>query len=142
MSDGKGVAGVVPGILVLTHGRAGEELIRSAEMIIGPVEGMSALALMPGMAPEEFMADVVKILQSMPDGTLLISDLFGGTPANVSAAVSCTRNICAVSGLSLNMLIEAATARNSLNGEKLAEAVVSAGRDGCQNILAALRDMD
>jgi mannose/fructose-specific phosphotransferase system component IIA len=131
----------IPGILVLTHGRAGEELIRSAEMIVGTLEGACSLSLMPGMAPEEFMINVTNVLQSMPEGSLVISDLFGGTPANVSAAISQNRNISAVSGLNLSMLIEAASLRSVMGGEKLAEAVVAAGKTGCKNILIALREI-
>lgn len=131
-----------PGILLLTHGGVGEELIKSAEMIIGPMVNVSALSLMPGMSPENFLVSVSGILDNMPEGSLIISDLFGGTPANISAAVSQTKNISAVSGLSICMLIEAASLRTTLRGEKLAEAVVEAGKKGCKNILVALREIE
>ncbi|EGO63092.1 PTS sugar transporter subunit IIA [Acetonema longum] len=134
--------GSIPGIILVTHGRFGEELIRSAEMIVGAMESVRALSLMPGMEPDDFLAAVKTALESMPEGSLLISDLFGGTPANVSAAISTTRNIGAVSGLSLSMLIEAASSRMALRGEALAEAVVQAGRNNCRNILAQLRGID
>lgn len=129
----------IPGILVLTHGRVGEEMIRSAEMIVGPMEGVFALSLMPGMAVNAFREEVKRRLETLPDGSLLISDLFGGTPANTSAFVSQIKNIAAVSGLSLSMLIEAASLRTELSGEELAEAVLSAGKEGCKNVLDTLR---
>ncbi|MDR3565232.1 MAG: PTS fructose transporter subunit IIA [Negativicutes bacterium] len=138
MNECEETGGRVPGILIMTHGQAGEELIRSAEMILGPLAGVYGLSLMPGMAPEEFMISVAAMLKSMPAGSLVISDLFGGTPANVSAAISQSMNISAVAGLNLSMLIEAVSSRSTLSGERLAEAAVAAGRNGCRNILLAL----
>jgi PTS system mannose-specific IIA component/D-glucosaminate-specific PTS system IIA component len=132
----------IPGIVIVTHGKFGEELVKSAEMIMGPMESVRALSLMPGMEPADFMAEINRVLESMAEGSLLISDLFGGTPANVSAAISTTRNVSAVAGLSLGMVIEAVTARMGLRGEALAKAVIQAGRDGCQNILVEVQELD
>ncbi|SFL35249.1 PTS sugar transporter subunit IIA [Pelosinus propionicus] len=132
----------IPGIVIVTHGKFGEELVKSAEMIMGPMESVKALSLMPGMEPADFMAEINKVLESMTEGSLLISDLFGGTPANVSAAISTTRNVSAVAGLSLGMVIEAVTARMGMRGEELAKAVIKAGRDGCQNILVEVQELD
>jgi mannose/fructose-specific phosphotransferase system component IIA len=132
----------IPGIVIVTHGKFGEELVKSAEMIMGPMESVKALSLMPGMEPADFMAEINRVLESMAEGSLLISDLFGGTPANVSAAISTTRNVSAVAGLSLGMVIEAVTARMGLRGEELAKAVIQAGRDGCQNILVEVQELD
>ncbi|CUH96580.1 hypothetical protein P22_2670 [Propionispora sp. 2/2-37] len=139
MSD---VNDVIPGIIVVTHGRFGEELVKSAEMIIGHMESVTACSLMPGMDPADFMQEIQNVLAAMPEGTLLISDLFGGTPANISAAISTTKNITAVAGLSLGMLIEAASSRLTLRGQALVEAVVRAGKNGCQNILVEMQELD
>jgi Phosphotransferase system, mannose/fructose-specific component IIA len=132
----------LPTIVVLTHGRAGEELIKSAEMIVGPMDNVYALSLMPGMGLESFMAQVNKVLEHSPEGAVLISDLFGGTPANTSAIVSKTKNISAVSGLSLSMLIEAASCRERLSGEQLADTIITAGKEGCRNIITELKILD
>lgn len=143
MSDSKEVLEErIPGVIIVTHGRFGEELVKSAEMIMGPMESVRALSLLPGMEPADFMAEINKVLESMSEGSLLISDLFGGTPANVSAAISATKNVSAVSGLSLSMIIEAVSARMELRGEALAKAVIQAGRDGCQNILVEVQELD
>lgn len=132
----------IPGILVITHGIFGEELIKSAEMIVGAQENVKALSLLPGMDPADLIIDVQKILDTMPEGTLVMSDLFGGTPSNVSAAVASQRKIAAVSGVSLCMLIEALSLRFSMGGEDLAEAVIQAGKSGCKNILIELQKVE
>lgn len=132
----------IPGIIILTHGRFGEELVKSAEMIMGPMESVKALSLLPGIEPDDFMAEVTAVVESMAEGSLLISDLFGGTPANVSAAISMNKNVSAVAGLSLGMLIEAVSCRMELRGEALGKAVIEAGRNGCQSILVKLQELD
>lgn len=134
--------GSIPGIVILTHGRFGEELIRSAEMIMGHMENIKALSLLPGVEPADFMAEVNNVLESMAEGSLLISDLFGGTPANVSAAISTSKNVSAIAGLSLSMVIEAVSSRTILRGEELAQAVIQAGKNGCQNILVKVQELD
>ena len=132
----------VPGILVITHGNFGEEIIKSAEMIIGAQENVKALSLMPGMDPADFIVDVQTVLNTMPEGSVVMSDLFGGTPANVSAAVASQYKVIAVAGLNLCMLIEALSLRFSMCGEELAEAVIQAGQSGCKNILKELRAVE
>ncbi|MDR3565401.1 MAG: PTS sugar transporter subunit IIA [Negativicutes bacterium] len=129
----------LPGILVLTHGAFGAELIRSAEMIVGPMEKVVGLSLLPEMAPEEFSAQAKKIIDDLPAGSLILSDLFGGTPANVAAMLANGKEIAAVAGVSLAMLLEAVLLREGLCGEELAEAALAAGREGCRNVMAALR---
>ncbi|WP_110954315.1 PTS sugar transporter subunit IIA [Anaerosinus massiliensis] len=128
----------IPGILVITHGIFGEELIKSAEMIVGAQENVKALSLLPGMDPADLIIDVQTILDTMPEGSLIMSDLFGGTPSNVSAAVASQRKIAAVAGVNLCMLIEALSLRFSMRGEELAEAVIQSGKSGCKNILTEL----
>lgn len=132
----------IPGIIVLTHGRFGEELVKSAEMIMGRMENVKALSLLPGVEPADFMEEVNAVVESMPEGSLLISDLFGGTPANISAAISTTKNVSVIAGLNLGMLIEAVCCRMELRGEALAQAAIEAGRNGCKSILVELQELD
>ncbi len=131
----------VPGIAVLTHGRAGEELIRSAEMIMGHLEAVVAVPLLPGDAFQDYQEKTERVMNEMPRGSLMLTDLFAGTPCNCAAVI--LRRIpgsAAVSGLSLAILIEAANLRGRFSGEELAEAVVAAGKDSIRNVSALLRE--
>lgn len=122
------------GILILTHGLFGQELIRSAEMIIGKQSKLWAISLLPGMDLNEFMAAVRAKMTELPEGSLILCDLFGGTPANVAAAVKLEYAVEAVAGVNLSMLIEACCQRISLTGEELAQAIISAGSEGCRSL--------
>lgn len=121
-----------PWIMILTHGNFGEELVRSTEMIVGKIENVCAFTLLPEMSPAEFMAKVRSKLDSIPEGTLVLTDLFGGTPTNIIAALSNKYEVHIVTGLNIGMLIEADFQRTSLEGEKLAEYVRGIGSDSCK----------
>ncbi|MBP2631741.1 MAG: fructose transporter subunit [Firmicutes bacterium] len=118
-------------ILVLTHGNAGEALVKSAEMIISTLENVQAFSLLPGMSPEEFIEIVKAHLDNLRKGVLILTDLFGGTPFNVAMALSKNYDINVVSGVNIAMIIEGDLLRNNLSGRELAEAVQQVGRKAC-----------
>lgn len=120
-----------PWILVLTHGNAGEALVKSAEMIISTLENVQAFSLLPGMSPEEFIEIVKAHLDTLRKGVLILTDLFGGTPFNVAMALSKNYDINVVSGVNIAMIIEGDLLRNNLSGRDLAEAVQQVGKKAC-----------
>lgn len=129
----------VPWIILLTHGKAGEELIKSAEMILGDFKNVYSFSLLPSMSPDDYAKEIKKVLDQVPKGTLVLTDLFGGTPSNVAIALSKDYDISVVSGLNIAMLIEADSARERLRGIELAKKVVNMGRESCKvitNLLA------
>lgn len=122
------------GILVVTHGNFGKALIESAEMIIGKQPNVEALGLMPGMDPIDFRKAILDTLKILPKKTIILSDLFGGTPSNVSASISMEYDIECISGVNMAILIEACTMRDVLDGECLIEDIINAGKDGFKDI--------
>ena len=76
-------------IFVCTHGRFGEELIKSAEMIAGKSENVYSFSLLPGMPPEEYKEMMEAALQKEAGKKVLcLVDLFGGTPCTTCAILS------------------------------------------------------
>lgn len=132
--------GSVCNVLILTHGKSGEELIRSAEMIMNKIDDIYAFSLLPGMSPEEYYEMVKRKLDTIQGNVLVIVDVFGGTPSNVAALLSKQYNISIVTGLNLPMLLEVVSLRSSMAGEELANEMVSVGKDGCRNLLEMLKD--
>lgn len=122
----------LPGILVLTHGDFGTELIKSAEMIIGVQSNVAAIALLPGMDLNEFMETVKAKIKQFAVEPLILCDLFGGTPSNVAAAIKLECGGVVVTGVNLSMLIEACCQRNVFKEKELADAIICAGREGCR----------
>ncbi len=93
-------------ILVLTHGRFGEELVKSAEMIVGEVNNVKALSLMPEMSAEEFRLITERFLEETEGEIICLVDLFGGTPSNTIMYLSQKYKLTIISGVNLPMFLE------------------------------------
>jgi D-glucosaminate-specific PTS system IIA component len=120
----------------MTHGHAGETLIGSSEMIIGPEEGLSALSLEPGMSTETLVEQATKVVEDANGPVLVLVDVFGGTPANVAMMLSKTHEVRCVSGLNLGMLLEVLMMRGSadeLGLRDLQRVAQSAGATACRS---------
>ncbi len=101
------------GLVVATHGRLAEELLRTAEGIVGPLEQCEAVSVAAGVSMEEArarLAEAVKRVDS-GDGTLVLTDMFGGTPANL-ALTFLDEKVEVVTGVNLPMIVKLATARD------------------------------
>ena len=127
-------------ILIGTHGRFGEELVSSAEMIMGKMEHVECCSLLSGMSFEEYAASVEQILSKFPGETLCLVDLFGGTPSNVMTALSRKYNTQVVTGLNLPMLIEVYMNHSDLSIEDLAELALSSLSESGKHINYIIRD--
>lgn len=93
-------------LIICTHGEFGKEMICSAEMIVGKLEGVYSFSLKMGMQPMDFRQQVVDLIEALPeDQFLCLVDLFGGTPCNMVTSIN-KENLEIVSGLNLAMLIE------------------------------------
>lgn len=93
-------------IIVATHGRFGEELVKSAEMIIGVTENVYNLSLLPEKSFEDFYGEVKQIFEKIDGPTIALVDLFGGTPSNVLTALTKQYDHKVLSGVNLPLLIE------------------------------------
>jgi mannose/fructose/sorbose-specific phosphotransferase system IIA component len=132
----------IPKLLVVTHGSFGEEIIKSAEMIIGKQKNIKAVSLFPGVDLGEFLVQIKNEINEASDEVLILCDLFGGTPSNVSASLLSEYNAYAVTGLNLAMLIEACTMRETLNGWELVKDVLNAATIGCKNLNKEIKNME
>lgn len=121
-------------ILIGTHGKFGEEIVRSAEMIIGKMNNIQTFSLLPTVSAEEYYLNIESVLKNLPEKTLCLVDLFAGTPANMFALLSKKYNNIVLSGLSLAMIIEAYENINEINTDNLTNSILLATKDGIKNI--------
>ncbi len=122
-------------ILLVTHGRFGEELMNSAKMIIGEVDNIKAISLLPTHGHEEFKKIVEDQLKELGSNVLVLTDILGGTPSNIVAILSRENSIAALSGVNLNMLIEAAINAENYDCKQLCKTVKDTGKDSIQDII-------
>ena len=120
------------GLLIVSHGGLGEALIQSAGHMLGkPLSGVAALRVTGRDDPELLLArgrDLVNDLDQ-GDGVLVMVDMFGATPGNITAKLLRAGRVEGVSGASLPMLVRALTYRESPLPMVL-EKAISGGRDG------------
>ena len=76
------------GIVIVTHANLAGEFITAAEMIIGPVDRLQAVSIDRTVAVETAQQHLQQALLSVGqdgDGVIILTDIFGGTPTNISA---------------------------------------------------------
>lgn len=131
------------GILIITHGNLGKELIRSAELILGEQKKVKAVGLFHGDDIDEFngkISNAIKALRKEGDDILVLVDIYGGTPSNT---VILNRkdeldqdklNFECITGVNLSMVLEAFSLRGAYSLEQLKESCIKAGADGIKDV--------
>ena len=119
--------------LVITHGDVGRELVRVVEMILGPVEGLTALTN-AGKSVQDLTAEIGGFLAALDsgesNGILLFIDDFGGSCANAAQLALAGRSgDLVLTGVNLAMLLDFATWRESMAAGELSRRLVEKGRD-------------
>jgi len=126
------------GLVVATHGRLGEELLATAATVCGPLDQAAAVSLSAGEPADEARARLAGAIRATDsgDGVLVLTDLFGGTPANL-ALTFLDAHVEVVTGVNLPMLLKLSTLRAA--GTALEAAADSLAGYGQKNISLASR---
>lgn len=96
------------GIVLVTHGKFGEELKNSAEMILGSQEAVETISIEYGSSLADVADEIENIIARYEEsGAIVFTDMFGGSPSNVAMAYLGSKNVEVVSGVNLPMLIKA-----------------------------------
>lgn len=124
------------GVLIVTHGNFGKELLRSAELIMGEQENVRTLSLNHGDDVEELYSSVNEELELLDEGegVLVLTDLFEGSP--YTAVVNSIKKACfeSLTGVNLPMLMEALDSRANSNIKDLACKAYKSGVKGIKDI--------
>jgi len=122
-------------VVLVSHGDLGASLLQAAEMIAGPAEAVHSVSLFPGEAPETFGEKLEATMQEI-DGeeTLILVDLFGGTPYNVAVRQVLKENVECVTGANLPILLEVLMSRDAVSLAELADSVTQAGQESVKNL--------
>jgi PTS system mannose-specific IIA component len=118
----------VIGIVVVTHGRLAEELVNAARNIVGEIPAIAAVSMGwsddVGTARDQVERAITEVGGSE---TLLLTDMFGGTPTNLSLPFLSAR-VEIVTGVNLPMLIKLTNLRDGRLAE-VARVVRDQGKD-------------
>lgn len=127
------------GILLVTHGKFSEEILKSAELIVGKQEKILTLGLQHGDSVEMLGDKVKESIETLEDGdgVLVLVDLMGGSPYNVVALNSSKLsdiNFRCITGVNLPMLLEAITMREIYELDDLANHCIETGLTGIKEL--------
>ena len=111
------------GIVIVTHGQLGNALIEAAEFILGDrPEAIESVSIDLSENAEKLRDKISRGIQKVQDGEgiLILTDMFGGTPSNLSYSFLEEGHIEVLSGVNLPILIQAANLRGKeMNLEEL-----------------------
>ncbi|MDR1126337.1 MAG: PTS sugar transporter subunit IIA [Deltaproteobacteria bacterium] len=120
------------GLAVVTHVDYGASLLRAAEHIVGPIQDCVSIQVDINNDVQETLKrlnDAVALLDSGA-GVLVLTDMFGGTPTNLSLSLlGRGGNIEVLTGVNLPMLLKVLSNRQKPL-EEISELACEAGREG------------
>ena len=119
------------GIVIVTHSQLGEALIRAAEFIIGSrPEALESVSIDLNENAEKLRAKIAQGIKKVEgqEGVLILTDMFGGTPSNLSYSFLEEGRIEVLSGVNLPILIQAASDRKKMKLNRLAANLETFGK--------------
>lgn len=127
------------GIVVVTHGQLARELVSAAEMIIGDIPNVTAVSIGWHESPDDAQREIEEAIGRVETGkgVVVLTDMFGGTPSNLSLTLLEKGRIEVVTGVNLPMLIRLASLREEEEGEDLHAVASQAAQEGKDNIYLA-----
>ncbi|MBI2963525.1 MAG: PTS sugar transporter subunit IIA [Deltaproteobacteria bacterium] len=117
-------------VVVVTHGRLSEEMVRTLQGVVGRVPQVAAVSTLDD-DPEIVQAKIRAAVERVDDGegALILTDMLGDTATNLSLLVAGVSHAEVVAGVNMPMLVKAASARRSMGLRELAAFIREYGRD-------------
>ncbi|MBF0528158.1 MAG: PTS sugar transporter subunit IIA [Deltaproteobacteria bacterium] len=118
------------GSVIVTHGRLGAELLNTAEFILGRIELIKIVSIDGQGSPDEMHTQIQKAIKSVDQGqgVLILTDMFGGTPSNLSLSFLAVGEVEVLTGVNLPMIIKLVQFREKMSLMELAQAIGSYGK--------------
>ncbi len=118
-------------IIVVAHGDYGAALLRTAEIILGPLTDCTSISIDIAFEVEETLSrlDDATTRLDKGQGVIILTDMFGGTPTNLSLSLLGKHNVEVVTGVNLPMLLKVFGSRTTPLPE-LARIAEEAGKAG------------
>jgi len=128
------------GGVVVSHGQLATELLSAAETVVGPVEHIQAVSIGwhddVDMARDEIERAIKQADQG--SGVIVLTDMFGGTPTNISAMFLKEDEVEIVTGVNLPMIIKFATGDRTVKLKELAREIEEQGKQSIYRTSALL----
>ena len=118
------------GLLIITHCDLCKELLNAAEFIVGRLEAVATIPINQTSDSEEIRKMIEEKITSLDQGqgVIILTDMFGGTPSNLSLSFLKKEMVEVLTGVNLPMVIAIAQSRMDLKLSELAEKAQEAGK--------------
>jgi mannose PTS system EIIA component len=118
------------GLILVTHGRLAEEFLVALEHVVGPQKQIATVCIGPHDDMEARRKEIAVAIKKVDtgDGVIILTDLFGGTPSNLSISLLDAGHVEVIAGVNLPMLIRLDSARKNMNVRDAVAAAREAGR--------------
>jgi len=118
------------GVVVVTHGQLAVELVNAVEAIVGDLRHVQAVSIGWHDDVDEARQEIGQAIARVatPAGTLVLTDMFGGTPSNLAVTFLVPDRVEVVTGVNLPMLLKLATLRQADNLREVARVVREHGQ--------------
>ena len=99
------------GIVVVTHCNLANALLETAKIIVGEIKQTAVVSQQPKDGPEIISKNIAKAIENVDtgNGVLILTDMFGGTPSNISLTFLDQKKVEVITGVNLPMLIKLST---------------------------------
>lgn len=134
----KGVRQMI-GVIVGTHGKFSEEILRSTEMVFGQLDNVAGVTFEPGESVSGLVEKYKAALASLDwtDGVIFLVDLFGGSPYNAASRIAVNHEkMDIVTGVNLPMIVDLLANRGIEQVENLVNLAIHAGHDSMMSFRA------
>ena len=124
------------GIVIVTHGNLGAELLKVLEHVVGHQEKIEVVSIGPEDDMEETRLNILKSVNDVNcgKGVIVLTDMFGGTPSNLAISIMESSKVDVIAGVNLPMLVKLTSVRSTLT---FTEAVDQAKEAGQKYIMTA-----
>jgi mannose PTS system EIIA component len=135
MSEIKKIGGVL-----VSHGQVANELLAAAETVVGNLNHIQAVSIGWHDDVETAKNEIARAIKqvSAGRGVLLLTDMFGGTPTNISAMFLKENEVEIVTGVNLPMVIKLASQNREVSLIDMAKEVESQGKQAIYRTSALL----
>ena len=119
------------GVVIVTHTDYGAKLLQAAEFIIGAQENCQSVSVDVTYEVSQTLETLTKAVKATDKGggVMILTDMFGGTPTNISLSLLGSHRLEVVTGVNLPMLIKILSSRTKPL-EQLAGEAKTAGVQG------------
>lgn len=118
------------GGVIVSHGQLANELLKATKEVVGELDHIAAVSIGWNDDVEKVQKEIKKAIEEVSNkkGVLLLTDMFGGTPTNISAMFIKENEVEVVTGVNLPMVIKLASQNDNHTLSEMAEAVEAQGK--------------